>query len=287
MSVLYNMISVIHERTTFDAMQRDHLKNLENHSVYIIREAYANLQPVAALWSMGKDSTVLIWLIRKAFFGRLPFPIVHVDTSLKLPGMIAYRDMMAREWGAQLVVGMNNVALTAGTGPENGRVECCTQLKTEALQAVIKEHGFKSILLGIRRDEEGTRAKERIFSPRNIDFEWNFKDQPPELWDQFQTFCPHGAHIRVHPLLSWSEIDVWEYIEMENIPVIDLYFARNGRRYRSLGCQPCTGDIASNATTVSAIIEELKSTKRAEREGRKQDQAAPHAMQKLRAKGYM
>ena len=198
------------------------------------------------LWSIGKDSCVLLWLARKAFFGHVPFPCIHIDTSYKMPEMIAFRDRLAKEWGLDLVVGENRAALDAGKTYPNGklsRVECCSALKRDPLQAVIAERQFQAVMLGIRRDEEGTRAKERYFSPRDKNFEWNFKDQPPELWDQFKTDFEPGTHLRVHPLLHWTEVNIWEYIHREKIPVVSLYFSKEGRRYRSLGCAPCTSGI--------------------------------------------
>ncbi|RME75684.1 MAG: sulfate adenylyltransferase subunit 2, partial [Planctomycetota bacterium] len=242
---------------------------------------------IGMLWSIGKDSTVLLWLVRKAFCGHVPFPLIHVDTSYKIPEMIAYRDRVVREWGLELIVGQNREALEGGMGPGCGRVTCCRALKTEPFKQVVAEHAFDGLLLGIRRDEEGTRSKERYFSPRDANFGWVFQEQPPELWDQFNTGFGAGTHVRVHPLLDWTEIDLWEYIERENIPLVDLYFAKDGRRYRSLGCAPCTGTIASEASTVREIIEELKATRQSERSGRAQDQEAEDAFERLRAEGYM
>ncbi len=265
----------------------DHLDALEHQSVYILRESYRKFKKLAMLWSIGKDSTVLLWLARKAFFGHCPIPLVHIDTSYKIPEMIAFRDRVAKEWNVRLIVGQNTQALADGMGPEKGRLVCCNALKTEALQQLMADRGYTGLILGIRRDEEGTRAKERYFSPRDRNFEWNYKDQPPELWDQFKTDFDKDTHIRIHPLLQWTELDVWQYIQREQIPIVDLYFARGGERYRSLGCLPCTGRIKSNATTVEAIIEELRNTTTGERAGRAQDQEDAYAMQKLRAKGYM
>ena len=263
------------------------LDDLESRSIFVIREARAKLKNLAVLWSIGKDSTVLLWLIRKAFFGHVPFPLVHVDTSYKIPEMIEYRDRFAREWKLDLVVSQNKAALAAGMGPDKGRVTCCGSLKKDALRAIIDEKGYNGIFLGIRRDEEGTRAKERYFSPRDQNFEWAYRDQPPELWDQFRTDFEAGTHVRIHPLLHWTEVNVWEYIEREKIPIVDLYFAKNGRRYRSLGCAPCTGSIASEAKTVSEIVAELRATKTGERSGRLQDQESEDAFERLRAAGYM
>lgn len=267
-----------------------HLDALENQSIYIVREAYQKFKRLAILWSIGKDSSVMLWLLRKAFFGHVPIPCVHVDTGYKIPEMIEFRNRLARDWGLQLVVAQNSKALNQGeTFPEGRitRVECCTLLKKDALQAIIEEKGYQGVIVGIRRDEEGTRAKERYFSPRDKNFEWNFKSQPPELWDQFKTDFDPGTHIRIHPLLHWTELNVWEYIDREGIPLVDLYFSKNGWRYRSLGCAPCTKPIQSSASSVPQIIEELRSTKISERSTRAQDQEAEDAFERLRASGYM
>jgi sulfate adenylyltransferase subunit 2 len=273
-----------------DYSRYGHLDALESQSIFILREAYRKFKRLAMLWSVGKDSSVLLWLLRKAFFGHIPIPCVHVDTSFKIPEMIAFRDQLAREWGINLIVGQNKAALAAGLtfpGGEVTRVECCSLLKKDALQAVIEKENYQAVIVGIRRDEEGTRAKERYFSPRDRNFEWNFKDQPPELWDQFKTDFDPGTHIRVHPLLHWTEVNIWEYIDREEIPVLDLYFARNGFRYRSLGCAPCTKPVQSSATSVAGIIAELQSTRISERSTRAQDQESEDAFERLRASGYM
>lgn len=268
-------------------MTTDHLDSLESQSVYIIREAHKKFENLGMLWSIGKDSTTLLWLVRKAFMGRIPFPLVHVDTSYKFPEMIEFRDRLAKEWGAELVTGSNAAALEAGMGHAKGRFECCTALKTQALQKLIEERGYKGIFLGIRRDEEGSRAKERYFSPRGKNFEWNVKDQPPEFWDQFNTAFSPDTHVRIHPILHWSELDVWEYIRREKIPTCGLYFARNGKRFRTLGCVPCCAPVDSSAADIDAIIEELKVTTTPERAGRAQDHEKAYMMQKLRTLGYM
>jgi sulfate adenylyltransferase subunit 2 len=267
-----------------------HLDALENQSVYIIREAYQKFGNLGLLWSIGKDSSVLLWLLRKAFFGHIPVPCVHVDTGYKLREMIEFRDRLAAEWGLDLVIGQNRPVLAEGRTFPNGRltrVECCGVLKKDALQAIIEEKGYDAVIVGIRRDEEGTRAKERYFSPRNRNFEWDFKEQPPELWDQFKTDYDPGTHIRVHPLLHWTELNVWEYIDREGIPIVDLYLARNGVRYRSLGCAPCTKPVPSVARSVREIIAELQTTKTSERSTRAQDQESEDAFERLRASGYM
>ncbi|MDR1921758.1 MAG: sulfate adenylyltransferase subunit 2 [Candidatus Adiutrix sp.] len=265
----------------------NHLDMLEAQSVFILREAYKKLGKLGMLWSIGKDSTVMLWLAKKAFFGHCPFPFIHVDTTYKIPEMIAYRDKTAADLGLDLIVYSNREALAAGLGPASGRLVCCQALKTEALQQMTRQYAFDGLIVGVRRDEEGSRSKERVFSERNAQDQWDYANQPPELWDQFKTDFPKGHHIRVHPLLQWNELDVWRYIERENMPIIDLYFARDGERYRSLGCAPCTGKIASKAATVAEIIVELEKTSVAERAGRAQDQEDSYAMQKLRKAGYM
>ena len=268
-------------------MSNSHLDKLENQSIYIIREAYSQFRNVAGLWSIGKDSTCLIWLIRKAFFGQIPFPVLHIDTTYKFEEIYEFRDKYAREWGLNLIVAKNEQAVGAGMGPDKGKFECCNQLKTVALKKAIAKHKFKALYLGIRRDEHGIRAKERIFSPRDEDFEWDYKNQPPELWDQYKTKAAEEEHIRVHPLLGWRELDVWEYVKRENIPVVDLYFAKNGKRLRSIGCKTCCGPVDSEADSIDKIIEELKTSRVSERSGRAQDKEDAYTMQKLRSLGYM
>jgi len=269
----------------------DHLARLENESVFVLREAFAKFPNMAMLWSMGKDSTVLLWLVRKAFFGHVPFPLIHIDTSYKIPEMIEFRDRMVREWNLRLIVSRNESVLAAGRTYPNGRatrVECCSWLKKDALQSLLADQNYTGVIVGVRRDEEPTRAKERYFSPRGQNMEWNVADQPPEFWDQFKTDCPPGTHVRIHPLLHWTELNVWEYIRRERIDVMSLYFDNgNGQRYRSLGCWPCTFPIRSNARTVDDIIEELRATRVAERSGRAQDQESEDAFERLRRDGYM
>jgi sulfate adenylyltransferase subunit 2 len=267
------------------------LDELESQSIYILREAFSRIEKLAMLWSIGKDSTALLWLARKAFFGRVPFPLVHVDTSYKIPSMIEYRDQLAREFKLELIVGKNESVLEQGRTYPNGRatrVECCGCLKKDALKQLVDRHHFRGVIVGVRRDEEPTRAKERYFSPRDKQMEWNVTDQPPELWNQFKTDFPRGTHVRIHPLLDWTELNVWEYIERENIPVTPLYFANgNGERYRSLGCAPCTFPIKSSARTVAEIVGELRASRTPERAGRAQDQESEDAFEKLRRDGYM
>ena len=263
------------------------LKGLENQTIYIVREAYAEFKNPAVLWSTGKDSTTMLWLCRKAFFSKIPFPVIHIDTGYKFRQMYKFRDEIAREWGLELVVAQNEEAVKEGVGPEDGKFECCTRLKTEALKRCLEKYGFDALILAIRRDEHGIRAKERYFSPRNENFGWDYRDQPLEMWDQFQRLLGEGTHMRVHPILHWRELDVWEYMKREGMPINPMYFAEIGRRYRSLGCEPCTLTIESNAANIDEIVEELKITRVAERAGRAQDKEKAYTMQKLRALGYM
>ncbi len=264
----------------------NYLDGLQSRSVYIIREAYKKFEKVAMLWSIGKDSTTMLWLCKKAFFGRVPFPVVYIDTGFHFQEMYDFRDECVKKWDLDLIVSRNEEADKLGVGPQD-KIECCNVRKTQALKKTMAEHKFDALLLGIRRDEHGIRAKERVFSPRDRDFIWDYKDQPPELWDQYKTESESHEHLRVHPLLHWTEIDVWRYIEREKLPVNPLYFARDGKRYRSLGCQTCTAAVDSNSKTVDEIIEEVRTSKIDERSGRAQDKERDYAMQKLRALGYM
>lgn len=290
------------------------LDKLEAQSIYILREAYNRFKSLAMLWSIGKDSTALLWLARKAFFGHVPMPLVHIDTTFKIPEMIEFRDRLAREWNLTMIVGKNQAAIDAKqTFPAGActRVACCAALKTEALKKTLsgewprfrlnlrngryeqdtQVEPYTGVILGIRADEEGSRSKERYFSPRDKNSDWNVGDQPPEFWSQFNTDFPPGAHVRIHPLLDWTELNIWEYIEREQIPVTELYFDRgNGRRYRSLGCGPCTKPVSSTAGTVSEIIDELRAGKFArvaERAGRDQDKEDGGGLETLRREGYM
>ncbi len=266
----------------------DRLSELENRSIYIIREAYSQFDRLAALWSVGKDSTTLLWLCKKAFFGRIPFPVIHIDTTHKFPEMYTFRDELVKEWGLDLLVARNEEALAAGVGPHGeSKLECCDALKTQALKQFIAQNRFEGLLLGIRRDEHGIRAKERYFSPRDRQFRWNYEDQPPELWDQYTTEADEEFHLRVHPVLEWRELDIWRYVRRENLPVNQLYFAKNGKRYRSLGCQTCCAPVDSEASTIDEIIAEIETGRTAERAGRAQDKEDAYTMQKLRSLGYM
>ena len=266
--------------------QMDHLDNLENETIYIIREAYSRFRNIAMLWSIGKDSTTLLWVIRKAFFGEIPFPVVHIDTTFKFREIYTFRDKYVREWGLNLIVSRNEEALNQGMCPEIGRFECCEALKTQALKQTLAKYKFKALLLAIRRDEHGIRAKERYFSPRNTDFTWDYINQPAEFWNLYST-NRNAEHLRIHPMLHWTELDIWKYIYREKIPVVSLYFARHGKRYRSIGCHTCCVPVESDANTVRKIIGELETTRVPERSGRAQDKEDTYTMQKLRSLGYM
>jgi sulfate adenylyltransferase subunit 2 len=266
----------------------DRLGELENKSIYIIREAYARYPKTAVLWSIGKDSSVLLWLCRKAFLGHLPFPVLHIDTSYKFKEMYRQRDKLSKEWGLDLIVAKNEEALADGMNPEKeGRLNCCMALKTTALQSAIKKNNFQAIMLGIRRDEHGIRAKERVFSPRNFNFKWDYKNQPMEIWEQYKPTGEADHHFRIHPLLSWTEMDIWLYTKRENIPVVNLYFSNAGKRFRSIGCERCCAPVESTAKNLDEILEELKTTTESERSGRAQDKESAYMMQKLRSLGYM
>ena len=295
-------------------MSRSRLDRLEAKSVHILREAYACFRPMGMLWSIGKDSTVMLWLARRAFFGHVPFPLIHVDTGFKIPEMIRYRDDLARRWGLSLIVGQNSEALAnKQTYPDGAvdRIACCRSLKTEALRATLAGTGarqrldvetgallpdtnpeaFVGVIAGIRADEEGSRSKERVFSPRDAVNTWDVSEQPPEFWNQYKTDFAPGTHVRIHPLLDWTEVDVWAYIEREKIPTVDLYYDQGeGLRYRSLGCAPCTDPVRSTACTVREIVEELEHgalSRVAERAGRAQDKEGDGGLEALRREGYM
>ena len=244
--------------------EENYLDKLEARSVHILREAYVNFKNLCMLWSIGKDSTVLLCLARKAFFGHVPFPLVHIDTHYKIPEMIEYRDRLAREWKLDMIYGENREALDARrTFPDGNatRIECCRALKTDALRNTLSgewtryrmnhatgqyeqdknREPFTGVIVGVRADEEGSRSKERYFSPRDKHSDWDVGDQPPEFWGQYKTDFAPGTHVRIHPLLDWTELDVWEYIRREGVPVVSLYFNQGGgTRYRSLGCYPCS-----------------------------------------------
>ncbi len=262
-----------------------HLDRLESQSIYIFREAYSQIEPLAMLWSLGKDSNVMLWLARKAFFGHVPFPVMHVDTEKKFPEMYDFRARYSKEWNLNLLVEpCPPVEATDASLPPAAR---SAARKTLGLADAIAKHGFRGIIAGIRKDEQATRAKERVFSPRDTGGQWNFRDQPPEFWDQYKTDFPPGAHVRIHPLLQWTELDIWHYVQREEIPMVPLYFAKDGKRYRSLGDQDITFPVESNAATIEEIIAELETTKTSERAGRAMDHESEDAFERLRSAGYM
>lgn len=303
---------------TFDlpAKRSTHLQALEAESIYILRETVAEFARPVMLYSIGKDSSVLLRLAQKAFFpGKIPFPLLHVDTSYKFPEMIEFRDRYTKELGAQLIVHQNRKALDAGANPfVLGTQKCCGFLKTKALLDALEGGGFTAALGGARRDEEQSRAKERVYSFRDVHGQWDPKNQRPELWNIFNSRIDKGESIRVFPLSNWTELDIWLYINAEKIPIVPLYYARerdvverNGSmvliysrdqllpgenpklvkcRMRSLGCVPCTGAIRSEAETVPQIIEEMVSFRRSERENRAIDHDEEGSMELKKREGY-
>jgi sulfate adenylyltransferase subunit 2 len=294
----------------------NHLKALEAESIYIFREAAAEFSRPVMLYSIGKDSSVMLRLAQKAFFpGKIPFPLLHVDTSYKFPEMIEFRDQYPKQIGAELLVHKNQEALNAGANPfVLGTQKCCGLLKTKSLLDALAEGGFNAAFGGARRDEEKSRAKERIYSFRDVHGQWDPKNQRPELWNIFNSRIDKGESIRVFPLSNWTELDVWLYIYTENIPIVPLYFAKERRavvrdgsivliypndqlrpedkaqsircRMRSLGCVPCTGAIRSNADTIPKIIEEMISFRRSERENRVIDHDEEGSMEIKKREGY-
>jgi sulfate adenylyltransferase subunit 2 len=310
----YTTEGIADQRVT--ARRLNHLKILEAESIYILREAAAEFARPVMLYSIGKDSSVMLRLAQKAFFpGKIPFPLLHVDTSYKFPEMIAFRDSYTREIGAELIVHQNREALEQGANPfVLGTQKCCGLLKTKSLLDALAEGGFDAAFGGARRDEEKSRAKERIYSFRDSLGQWDPKNQRPELWNIFNSRINKGESIRVFPLSNWTELDVWLYIHMEQIPIVPLYFARERRvvlrggaivlihaddelqrgeepqllhcRMRSLGCVPCTGAIRSHADTVPKIIEEMFSFRRSERENRVIDHDEEGSMELKKREGY-
>lgn len=263
-----------------------HLKDLEAKSIHIIREAYNKLTPLCMLWSIGKDSNALLWLIRKAFYGRMPFDIVQLDTQMELQEVYDFRDFLVKEWGFNLKI--ENCPPEEEMDQTLPPATRAAARKTEGLKNLIANEKYKGIFLGIRRDEQSMRAKERVFSPRSNDGTWNYKDQPAELWDQYKTEIQEDCHLRIHPLLHWTEIDIWRYTKQENLPVVPVYFANDeGMRYRSLGEKNITTPIKSTAKNIDEIIEELEKTKDPERAGRSMDKETEDSFEKLRRTGYM
>jgi sulfate adenylyltransferase subunit 2 len=261
------------------------LDELEAQSIFVFREAFARLRRVALLWSLGKDSNVMIWLARKAFFGRVPFPVLHVDTGKKFTEMYAFRERFAAEWNLDVKVEpCPPIEAIDPTLPPAAR---SAGRKTAGLKHAVEKYGFDGLVAGIRRDEEPTRAKERVFSPRRSEGDWDVRDQPPEFWDQFNASPPPGAHLRVHPILHWTESDIWAYTRRENIPIIPLYLSTNGKRYRSLGDADITFPVVSDASNIEEILAELEATRVPERAGRALDHETEDAFERLRVAGYL
>jgi sulfate adenylyltransferase subunit 2 len=293
-----------------------HLRMLEAESMYILREVVAEFQHPVMLYSIGKDSSVMVRLAQKAFYpGRIPFPLLHIDTTYKFKEMVVFRDRFCAEIGARLIVHTNWAAIEAGANPfDFGTQKCCGLLKTRALLDALAEGGFDAAIGGARRDEEKSRAKERVYSFRDAHGQWDPKNQRPELWNLFNSKLNSGESIRVFPLSNWTELDVWQYIHLENIPIVPLYFAKKREmivrrsmlipveldipllpgdrkqevlcRMRSLGCSPCTGAIPSEADTVPKIIEEMMLFRRSERENRVIDFDQEGSMEIKKREGY-
>jgi sulfate adenylyltransferase subunit 2 len=299
-----------------DKLTLSHLRVLEAESIYIFREVVAEFERPVMLYSIGKDSSVMVRLAQKAFYpGPLPFPLLHIDTTFKFREMIEFRDRFCSEIGAKLIVHTNWGAIEQGANPFRlGTQKCCGLLKTRALLDALADGGFDAAFGGARRDEEKSRAKERVYSFRDKLGQWDPKNQRPELWNLFNGRVNKGENIRVFPLSNWTELDVWQYIQIENIPIVPLYFAkerpmvvRGGSlipveqdipllpgerpemvmcRMRSLGCSPCTGAIRSDADTVPKIVEEMMLARRSERENRVIDHDQEGSMELKKREGY-
>ena len=300
-----------------------HLKQLEQESIHIMREVVAEFKNPVMLYSVGKDSATMIRLAQKAFHpGKFPFPLMHVDTGYKFPEMYEFRDQHVRNIGARLIVESNEAAIEKGTHPSRiGNDKCCQQLKTRALLDAIAKHGFDAAFGGARRDEEKSRAKERFFSVRDEFGQWDPKNQRPELWNLYNADINDKESVRIFPLSNWTELDVWQYIKLEDIPLVPLYFAQkrptiemggiiiphqyldtvdpDGKlgltpdqitevscRFRSLGCIPCTGAVRSDATTSDDIIQEVVDARRSERENRIIDLTSDSSMEQKKREGY-
>ena len=294
----------------------DHLDLLEAESIHIIREVAAEFANPVMLYSIGKDSSCMVRLAQKAFHpGRIPFPLLHIDTTYKFREMIEFRDEFTKSIGANLIVHTNQQAIDDGANPLRiGTQKCCGLLKTRALLDALAAGGYDAAFGGARRDEEKSRAKERVYSFRDEFGQWDPKNQRPELWNVFNSRVDKGQHIRVFPLSNWTELDVWQYIARENIPIVPMYYAkprpmvvRGGAlipveqefmllpgeqpqmvmcRMRSLGCSPCTGAIRSDADTIEKIIDEMKLVRRSERENRVIDHDQEGSMEIKKREGY-
>ena len=294
-----------------------HLQALEAEAIHALREAAAVFRKPVMLYSIGKDSSVMLHLARKAFYpAKLPFPLLHVDTTWKFRDMIQFRDETAERLGLELIVHVNRAGVEQGINPiQHGSAAYTGVMKTDALKQALAAHGFDAALGGARRDEELSRSKERVFSFRSKNHVWDPRNQRPELWNIFNCRIAPGESIRVFPLSNWTELDVWRYIEYENIPVVPLYFAarrpvvrRGGNlimvddarlpigadevvqdldiRFRTLGCYPLTGAIESSAATVSDIVRELETASMSERQGRLIDFDQSGSMERKKREGY-
>ncbi|HEX7043422.1 MAG TPA: sulfate adenylyltransferase subunit CysD [Burkholderiales bacterium] len=294
-----------------------HLQRLEAESIHIMREVVAEAENPVMLYSIGKDSAVMLHLAMKAFYpAKPPFPLLHVDTTWKFRDMYAFRDRMAKETGMELLVYVNQEGLALGINPfTHGSAVHTDVMKTQALKQALDKYGFDAAFGGARRDEEKSRAKERVFSFRSAQHRWDPKNQRPELWRLYNGRKHKGESIRVFPLSNWTELDVWQYIYLNNIPIVPLYFAkerpvveRDGTlimvddermplrpgevptmrwvRFRTLGCYPLTGAIESRADTLPAIIQEMLLTRTSERQGRVIDHDSAGSMEKKKREGY-
>ena len=298
-------------------MNQTHLKKLEAESIHIIREVAAEFDNPVMLYSIGKDSAVLLHLARKAFApGKIPFPLLHVDTDWKFKEMIAFRDRLAKDYGFELLVHKNPEGLKMGVGPfTHGSAKHTDIMKTQALKQALDKYQFDAAFGGARRDEEKSRAKERVYSFRDTNHRWDPKNQRPELWNTYNGKVNKGESIRVFPLSNWTELDIWQYIYLENIEIVPLYLAakrpvveRDGTlimvdddrmpleeneqvqmksvRFRTLGCYPLTGAVESEAATLPEIIQEMLLAKTSERQGRVIDHDSSGSMEKKKMEGY-
>lgn len=257
------------------------LKKLEEKTIFILREAKSRFKNLAMLWSGGKDSTAVIALCRKAFFNTVPFPVIHIDNGIDFPETYDFINKLSKDWNLKLLVAKSVIKKDNVSG-----IACCGANKTHALQKLMKKMRFDGLIVSIRRDEHGIRAKERVFSPRDKNWKWNYKNQPIEVWDYYSS-DGKADHYRIHPILHWKEIDVWRYIYENDVPINPLYFTKNGKRFRSLGCTKCTVAVKSNAKNIVEILKELDDVKTSERTGRSQDKEAQAVMEQLRVLGYM
>jgi sulfate adenylyltransferase subunit 2 len=294
-----------------------HLEQLEAESIHIMREVVAEFANPVMLYSVGKDSAVMLHLARKAFYpAKIPFPLLHVDTTWKFREMISFRDKMVKDVGCELLVHTNQQGVEQGISPfVHGSARYTDIMKTDALKQALDKYGFDAAFGGARRDEEKSRAKERIFSFRSANHRWDPKNQRPELWNIYNTRVNQGESIRTFPLSNWTELDIWQYIYLEKIPIVPLYYSavrpvveRDGMlimldderlelkagekvqnipvRFRTLGCYPLTGAVESNATTLPEIIQEMLLARTSERQGRAIDHDQAGSMEKKKQEGY-